>query len=217
MRAGRTRFPLSGKIREAHAQTLRCLRVAAGYRDDEPDLHGTRTGRYAHALALAAGFGKTAADDLAITMPLHDLGKIGIPDAILHKPGRLTEAERAVVQQHAVIGASILGNSGYGLLRLASSIALSHHEKWDGTGYPHGLSGTAIPRAARLAAIVDVFDALTSTRAYKPAWPAEQAIAFIGGAGGTHFDPELTEAFMDCAPEILRLFAGFGVDAASEA
>jgi putative two-component system response regulator len=206
----RANFRLDRKIREAHIQTVRCLRAAAGYKDNEPDLHATRTGHYARALALAAGHGAAAADDLFLIAPLHDLGKIGIPDAILRKPGALTPSERAVMQQHTVIGARIVGEHAGGLLRLASSVALSHHEKWDGTGYPHGLSGNAIPCAARLVAVVDVFDALTSARAYKHAWPVEETVAFIEGASGTHFDPELVAAFMDCLPEVLRLFSEFG-------
>lgn len=213
----RTHFRSDRKIREAHIQTVRCLRAAAGYKDNEPDLHATRTGHYARALALAAGDGAAAADDLFLIAPLHDLGKIGVPDDILHKPGSLTPSERAVMQRHTVIGARIVGEHSGGLLRLASSVALSHHEKWDGTGYPHGLSGNAIPREARLVAVVDVFDALTNVRAYKRAWPAEDAIAFIEHASGTHFDPELVEAFTDCVPEILRLFSGFRADQASAA
>jgi putative two-component system response regulator len=217
MTSTRTHFRLDRKIREAHIQTVRSLRAAAGYKDNEPDLHATRTGHYARVLALAAGYGAAAADDLFLVAPLHDLGKIGVPDAILHKPGPLTPSERAAMQRHTVIGARIVGEHAGGLLRLASSVALSHHEKWDGTGYPHGLSGSAIPRAARLVAVVDVFDALTNVRAYKHAWPAEDAIAFIERASGTHFDPELVAAFTDCAPRILRLFAEFRAGLASTA
>ncbi|MGN6580710.1 MAG: HD-GYP domain-containing protein [Bordetella sp.] len=200
---------MNRKIREAHIQTVKCLSAAAGYKDDEPDLHATRTGHYARALALAAGDGAAAADDLFLIAPLHDLGKIGISDAILRKPGSLTSSERVAMQRHTVIGAHIIGEHADGLLRMASTIALSHHEKWDGTGYPQGLSGHAIPREARLVAVVDVFDALTNARPYKHAWPAEDAIAFIEGAGGTHFDPELVAAFMDCVPQVLRLFSEF--------
>lgn len=217
MTSVRPQFWLDRNLREARIQTVNCLRAAAEYKDNEPDLHATRTGHYARALALAAGDGAQAADDLFLIAPLHDLGKIGIPDAILHKPGPLTPAERAVMQRHTVIGARIVGEHADGLLGLASSVALSHHEKWDGTGYPRGLSGAAIPRAARLVAVVDVFDALTSARAYKRAWAAEQAIDFIERASGTYFDPELVAAFKDCAPQILRLFSEFGAGLASAA
>src|SRR5690606_37208914 len=118
----------------------------------------------ARIMAQALGYGERAAEDLLHAAPMHDIGKIGIPDAILSKPGRLTEDEMAIMRQHTVIGARIIGEHRSGLLRLAATIALSHHEKWDGSGYPHGLSGNDITHPARIVALADVFDALTSAR-----------------------------------------------------
>ncbi|HSX69469.1 MAG TPA: HD domain-containing phosphohydrolase, partial [Pseudomonas sp.] len=137
--------------------------------------------------------------------PMHDVGKIGIPDAILQKNGKLDEAEWAVMRQHAQIGAEIIGEHDSGLLKTARIIALTHHEKWDGSGYPNGLKGEEIPLAGRIVAIADVFDALTSVRPYKPAWSLDDALDLLRRESGRHFDPELVELFIGQLPAILEV------------
>ena len=136
---------------------------------------------------------------------MHDIGKIGIPDRILLKSGKLDTDEWVVMKTHTLIGAEIIGNHESPLLQMARSVALTHHEKWDGSGYPHGLIGDAIPMEGRLVALSDVYDALTSERPYKPAWPPEDAFAFIRDQAGAHFDPELVSLFLKIKPEIIEI------------
>jgi len=136
---------------------------------------------------------------------MHDVGKIGIPDAVLRKPGKLDADEWAVMRQHVSIGAKIIGEHPSGLLRMAQRIALTHHEKWDGSGYPNGLAGEDIPIEGRIVAIADVFDALTSERPYKQAWPVEEAVAFLREQSGQHFDPDLVELFIQRLPAVLEV------------
>ena len=157
--------------------------------------------------ARAAGFSEARAEQLLHAAPMHDVGKIGIPDAILRKPGKLDAAEWQVMQQHAEIGARIIGEHATGLLRMAHDIALSHHEKWDGSGYPHGLQGEAIPIEGRIVAIADVFDALTSERPYKKAWTVEAAIELLRAESARHFDAHLVELFIAELPQILQIKA----------
>lgn len=193
------------RMEELHVtrlQAIRCLGAAAEYKDNETGLHVVRMSHYAHVLALAAGYGAAEADDLLHAAPMHDIGKIGIPDAILLKPGALDAEEWAVMRTHARIGADIIGEHASPLLAMARTIALCHHERWDGTGYPEGLKGEAIPLAARIVAIADVFDALTSVRPYKPAWSLDRAFAHLQEQAGRHFDPELVPAFLRLRPEI---------------
>lgn len=190
------------EVRKTRLQIVQCLGAAAEYKDNETGLHVIRMSHYAQTLALAMGYSEHAADALLNAAPMHDVGKIGIPDVILQKPGKLTDEEWAVMRQHTVIGARIIGDHPSGLLRMAATIALSHHEKWDGSGYPHGLAGEAIPQVARIVALADVFDALTSVRPYKDAWPVEKALDLIRSESGRHFDPELVTAFMDCLPQV---------------
>lgn len=191
------------EVRQTRLQIIRCLGAAAEYRDNETGLHIVRMSHYAWRLAKEIGYSDEDADELLHAAPMHDVGKIGIPDGILLKPGKLTEDEWAIMRQHPVIGAHILGEHPRGLLKLAATIALRHHEKWDGTGYPGGLAGEAIPLAARIVTLVDVFDALTSIRPYKPAWSVDDAMDFICQQSGLHFDPALVEAFKRCLPEVL--------------
>lgn len=193
------------EVMETRLQIVQCLGAAAEYKDNETGLHVIRMSHYARTLAQAVGYGESAGNDLLHAAPMHDVGKIGIPDAILRKPGNLTDEEWAIMRQHTVIGAKIIGNHPSGLLHMAATIALNHHEKWDGSGYPNGLAGEDIPHVARVIAVVDVFDALTSVRPYKPAWPVEEAIAFIREQRGKHFDPDLVTAFMDCMPQIMSI------------
>lgn len=179
------------ELKATRLQIIQKLGRASEYKDNETGHHIMRMSHYAHVLALACGFSPDMAEDLLNAAPMHDIGKIGIPDSILRKPGKLTPEEYAIMQRHPLIGAEILGESDSRLLQLARSVALYHHEKWDGTGYPHGLKGEAIPLEARICALADVFDALTSKRPYKEAWPVEEAMAYIREQSGKHFDPRL--------------------------
>ena len=195
------------ELQETRLKIVQCLGAAAEYKDNETGLHVIRMSNYSKIIALAAGYSERAADDLLHAAPMHDVGKIGIPDAILRKSSRLTPEEWAVMRQHTEIGARIIGNHASGMLKMAASIALNHHEKWDGSGYPNGIAGDDIPHAARIVAIADVFDALTSVRPYKTAWSVEDAVAHIRSESGRHFDPELVEIFAACLPQILQVRA----------
>lgn len=193
------------ELKATRLQIVQRLGLAAEYKDNETGLHVIRMSHYSRVLALAAGFSEQAADDLLNAAPMHDVGKIGIPDAILQKNGKLDDAEWQVMRSHAQIGADIIGEHPSGLLQMARSIALTHHEKWDGTGYPNGLKGEDIPLTGRIVAIADVFDALTSVRPYKAAWSVEEALELLRREGGKHFDPQLIELFLGCMPEILTI------------
>ena len=186
-------------------QIVQRLGLAAEYKDNETGLHVIRMSHYSRVLALAAGFSEAQAEELLNAAPMHDVGKIGIPDAVLRKPGKLDGEEWEVMKQHAQIGADIIGEHPSGLLRMAREIALNHHEKWDGSGYPRGISGAEIPVEARIIAIADVFDALTSERPYKKAWPVEEAMQLLREQSGRHFDPELVELFLGQLPAILEI------------
>lgn len=176
------------------------LGLAAEYRDDTTGRHTKRVGRLAGVLAAALGRSPAEVELLRLASPLHDIGKIAIPDAILLKPGKLTPEEYEVVKSHTTIGARILSESTSPVLRTAESIALAHHERWDGSGYL-GLAGEEIPVDARLVSLVDVFDALVSERPYKRPWPEEAALAEISSLAGAHFDPVMTETFLALAAE----------------
>lgn len=193
------------EVLETRLQIVQCLGKAAEYRDNETGMHILRISHFARTIAKAIGFSDEQADELLHAAPMHDVGKIGIPDAILLKSGKLTAEEWEVMRQHPAIGARIIGEHKSSLLQLAATIALCHHEKWDGSGYPNGLAGEDIPLEARIVSLVDVFDALTSVRPYKKAWPIEEALEFIRDQSGSHFDPMLVDVFMDCLPEILRI------------
>jgi len=193
------------ELRETRLQIVQRLGLAAEYKDNETGLHVIRMSHYSRVLALAAGFSEAQAEELLNAAPMHDVGKIGIPDAVLRKPGKLDGEEWEVMKQHAQIGADIIGEHPSGLLRMAREIALNHHEKWDGSGYPRGISGAEIPVEARIIAIADVFDALTSERPYKKAWPVEEAVQLLREQSGRHFDPELVELFLGQLPAILEI------------
>jgi putative two-component system response regulator len=150
-----------------------------------------------------------AADLLLVASPMHDIGKLGIPDRVLLKPGKLNEEEWKVMQTHAQIGADILVGGQSELMIMAREIALTHHEKWDGSGYPNGLKGEAIPLAGRISAIADVFDALTSERPYKKAWVLEDAMGLIRSESGKHFEPRLVELLEQKLPKILEIKAKY--------
>jgi putative two-component system response regulator len=182
-------------LEQARLEMLERLALAAEYRDDDTQEHAWRIGRICALVALALGLPDQEVELIGRAAPLHDVGKIGIPDVILLKPGRLTDEEFEVIKTHTRIGAEILAGSHSPLLRLAERIALTHHERWDGGGYPSGLRGHEIPMAARIVAVADVFDALTHERPYKRAWPVEQAVGEILSQAGRQFDPGVVEAF----------------------
>jgi putative two-component system response regulator len=181
---------------EAQVEMVQRLAFTAEYRDDETGEHIQRVGVLCAMLADAIGQPEQQVKLLRLAAPLHDIGKIGIPDQIFRKAGRLTSEEFEIMKSHTSIGGEILGRSPLPVLQLARQIALSHHERWDGSGYPQGIAGESIPLAARIAAVADVFDALTYARPYKEAWTIEKAIDTIRRESGRHFDPMLGEAFL---------------------
>lgn len=190
------------ELRATRLEIVQRLGLAAEYKDNETGLHVIRMSHFSRILGLAAGMSENEADDLLHAAPMHDVGKIGIPDSILQKPGPLDPDEWKIMQSHATIGAEIIGEHPNGMLSLARNIALTHHEKWDGSGYPKGLAGEAIPLEGRITAIADVFDALTSVRPYKKAWSEEDALAFLVEQKGRHFDPALVDLFIGQMPAI---------------
>ncbi|MFZ6819262.1 HD domain-containing phosphohydrolase [Undibacterium sp. Ji22W] len=198
------------ELQKTRLQIIQCLGRAAEYRDNETGLHVIRMSHYARILALAAGFSKIYAEELFNAAPMHDIGKIGTPDSVLLKPGKLDQEEWSLMQKHVLMGAEILGEHDSPLLQIARTIALHHHEKYDGSGYPHQIVGDAIPVEARIVAIADVFDALTSVRPYKKAWTVDEAVDLLQKEKGKHFDPELVDLFIAQLPavlEIMRLYA----------
>lgn len=193
------------ELEDTQLEIIRRLGRAGEYRDNETGTHVIRMSLFCYQLALATNVSKAQAELLKLAAPMHDIGKIGIPDNILLKPGKLTEDERTLMQRHTLIGAEIIGDHASDLLSLAKNIALTHHERWDGKGYPHGLSEDEIPFEGRIAAICDVFDALTSERPYKKAWSFDDAIQYIISESGKAFDPELTSVFVDLLPECILI------------
>ncbi|MDO9353930.1 MAG: response regulator [Solirubrobacteraceae bacterium] len=190
-------------LERARTEALEQLALASEYRDDETHQHARRIGRLSRLVAERAGYDEAFAGLLERAAPLHDIGKLAVPDAILLKPGPLDPGERSEMQLHTVRGGEILGGSRSPIMQLAEQIALSHHERWDGQGYPSGLAGAAIPDAARIVALVDVFDALVHERPYKRAWSVGRAIDEIASRGGTQFDPELLDVFLSLDHEAL--------------
>ncbi|MGI2021786.1 HD domain-containing phosphohydrolase [Shewanella glacialipiscicola] len=186
-------------------EIIRRLGRAAEYKDNETGLHVVRMSHYARLLAIKLGLPDTFCDLIFNAAPMHDIGKIGTPDAVLKKPGKLNAEEWAIMQQHAVIGAEIIGEHDDPLLTMARRIALTHHEKWDGSGYPYGLVGEDIPLEGRIVAIADVFDALTSQRPYKPAWTIEATMELLESEAGKHFDPKLVAEFKQILPQVVEI------------
>lgn len=193
------------QLQLAHIDLIQRLGRAAEYKDTDTGEHIARMSRYSKVLALAYGMSEYEAEQLKQAAPMHDVGKIGIPDAVLLKPGRLNENEYEHMKQHALIGAKILENSPSPLLQLAHKLALEHHEKWDGTGYPYGLKGEEISIEGRIVAIADVFDALTSKRPYKKAWSIEEALDLLKDEAGKHFDPQLVDLFIGQIGSIIEI------------
>ena len=190
------------ELERSYLDTLNRLTLAAAYKDDDTGDHILRMAFYSEGIAAALGVHADGLRDLRVAAHMHDVGKIGTPDAILLKPGRLTPEEFTVMQQHAVIGEKILSASSSRVVRVAAAIAGTHHERWDGSGYPRGLSGEGIPLEGRIVAVADVFDALTSKRPYKPAFAFDKAIGIMREGRGTHFDPRPLDAFLEIAADL---------------
>lgn len=193
----------NAELEEARRETLQRLALAAEYRDDETFAHTERIRRSAALLAAALGLSDSEVELIRDAAPLHDIGKLGVSDAVLLKPGKLTPEELEHMRRHADTGATILSGSSSDVLRLGEEVARSHHEWWNGTGYPNGLQGDEIPLCARIVAVADVFDALTHKRPYKPAWPVDEAVAEIRRLRGIQFDPQVVDAFDELDPYVL--------------
>jgi putative two-component system response regulator len=217
----------TAELEAARLEAIHCLARAAEFRDDDTGRHVVRVGRYAAIIARRLGFDKKRVEIFELAAQLHDVGKIGVPDSILLKPGKLDPEEFALMKKHCdfgktitqplsddefrelarhtEVGALIIGAPGSPMMRLAAMIAQTHHERWDGTGYPSGLKGEAIPIEGRITAVADVFDALASVRPYKAPFPIEKCFAILREERGRHFDPQVIDAFFQCTAEILRV------------
>src|ERR1700684_2982703 len=193
------------ELDHARMDTLRQLALAAEYRDDETYQHTERVGHVAARIALGLALPAGQVTLLRQAAPLHDVGKLAIPDRILLKPGKLTVEEYEVMKTHTELGARLLSSGSSPVLQMAALIAATHHERWDRNGYPHGLAGESIPLVGRIVAVADVFDALIHDRPYKKAWPFEQALAEIERAAGTQFDPRVVAAFLHLRDDLQRL------------
>jgi putative two-component system response regulator len=191
------------RTHKAHMETIHRLAVAAEYRDEHTAAHIHRMSRYSAVLARRFNLPPGEEELILQASPMHDVGKIGIPDAMLLKPGKLTEGEWDLMKQHSIIGSHILNGSSSELLQAGEIIALSHHEKWDGSGYPRGLAGEDIPLWGRICAVADVFDALTTERPYKEAFSNEKAVDILKEGQGRHFDPELLDLFVEHLDEMV--------------
>ncbi|MGE4553068.1 MAG: HD domain-containing phosphohydrolase [Desulfovibrionaceae bacterium] len=189
----------------AHLETLHKLSAAAEYKDEDTAQHIHRMSRYSGLMARHYGLSEAESDLVLRSSPMHDIGKIGIPDAILIKPGPLTAEEWVVMKTHTTIGASILESDSSDFLEAGRVIALAHHEKWDGTGYPQGLAGEDIPLYGRICAVADVFDALTSRRPYKPPYSNDKSLAILREGRGVHFDPKVLDVFLDHLDEVFEI------------
>lgn len=196
------------RTREVHAreeEIILRLISATGYRDDESAAHVRRMGLYAEEMAKGLGWASEEALHIRLAAPMHDVGKIGVPDTILRKPGRLTLEEFDLMKQHTVIGGRILDGSEIPVLRMARDIAVCHHERWDGAGYPEGLSKDEIPESAVIVAVVDVYDALVHPRIYRPALSEDEALGIMMQGNGAHFGPRIFECFLAALPELRRI------------
>lgn len=193
------------ELNKTRLQIIQRLCRAAEYKDNETGMHVIRMSLYSQLLGLAAGMSEDEAELLLNAAPMHDIGKIGIPDRILLKPDELDADELKIMRTHPQLGADIIGKDNSILLNLAREIALTHHEKWDGTGYPNALKGEEISIHARIVAIADTFDALTTVRPYKHAWPISEAIDLLEKEAGYHFDPDLVAKFIDIMPQIITI------------
>lgn len=193
------------ELRNAQLEVIRRLGRAGEYRDNETGFHVLRVGKTCQLLAQEMALDGEFCANILEASPLHDVGKIGIPDGILLKNGRLDDEERRIMEQHVQIGAEILAGDKSQIMQMAHSIALTHHEKWDGSGYPRRLNGNDIPIEGRITAICDVFDALTSKRPYKEPWETNKAVALLEAQAGRHFDPDLVDVFLRVLPQIVSI------------
>lgn len=193
------------QLSQSYSDAIYMLGEASEFKDTDTGTHIWRMAAYSSALAAAAGWNAEDCQQLELAAPMHDIGKLGIPDAILHKPAKLDAQEWAVMQTHSTVGYKILSKSAAPLLQAAATIAYCHHEKWDGSGYPRQLVGADIPEMARIVAICDVFDALSTKRPYKDPWPLAQILQTLHEGAGTHFEPRLVTLFVSILPQILAL------------
>jgi response regulator RpfG family c-di-GMP phosphodiesterase len=196
----------TAELRETQLEVIRRLGLAAEFRDDDTGLHITRMSRFCAKLAEAAGLSEADCKLLLEAAPMHDIGKIGIPDRILLKPGKLEDEEFDIMKTHTTIGSELLSGSSSRVMQMAQIIALNHHEKWNGRGYPRGLAGEDIPYVARICSICDVFDALCSERPYKKPWDPPDALRLIEEQAGNDFDPHLARVFIEISDMIVRMF-----------
>lgn len=192
-------------LKRTHIELIQRLGRAAEFKDNETGLHVIRMSHVSGRLAQQLGMSAEFCEQLVHAAPMHDIGKIGVPDHVLLKPGKLNDAELAIMRQHPQMGAKILDNSSSALIKLAHSVALYHHEKWDGSGYPFGLKEESIPIEARIIAVADVFDALLNKRPYKEAWPVDKTIDEIKAQSGKHFDPAVVDALLACLPDLIAI------------
>lgn len=193
------------EINMTRLEIIRRLGRAAEYKDNETGLHVIRMSHYSRLLGEALGLPKEETEILLHASPMHDIGKIGIPDALLRKAGALDAHEWQIMRQHPIMGAEIIGETKSALMIMAREIALTHHEKWDGSGYPYELKGEEIPLSGRIVALADVFDALTTKRPYKQAWSVHEALGLLERERGRHFDPQLVDIFLQIQPKILEI------------
>jgi len=193
------------ELQSAYHDTIHRLVLAAEYKDEDTGDHIVRMSRYSALIAEELGLPDKEAQDIFYAAPMHDVGKIGIPDNILMKPGKLTDEEFDRMKTHTSIGAKILADSRADILQLAQQIAISHHEKWNGRGYPQSHAGEKIPLAGRIVGLADVFDALTSKRPYKVPYPVEVAVNIIQKERGEHFDPDVADAFLGNIDEFVKI------------
>ena len=195
------------RLEQSYRDAIYMLGEAGHFNDTDTGVHIWRMAAYASALAEACGWDGEACHHIELAAPMHDTGKIGIPDSVLKKPGKLDAAEWVVMKKHSRIGHDILAKSKAPVFHMAAEIALRHHERWDGTGYPDGLAGDAIPESARIIAVADVFDALSMKRPYKDAWPLDKVVATLRESSGNHFEPRMVDSFIGILPQILEIQA----------
>lgn len=192
-------------LKKSYYDAIHMLGVAGHYNDTDTGVHIWRMAAYSRLLAETIGWGSEHSRLLELAAPMHDTGKIGIPDSVLKKPGKLDAQEWKIMKEHTTIGHGILNQSHAPLFQMAAEVALNHHEKWDGSGYPDGLRQDEIPESARIVALADVFDALAMKRPYKEAWPLDSILSYFKENAGTHFESRLVEAFLDIMPELLEV------------
>jgi len=208
----RSNIVLEEKVRErtkelydSQVKLIQCLGKAAEYKDTDTGMHVVRISKTCAIVAQALGLGEKEVEMIKHASPMHDVGKIGIPDRVLLKPGKLDGEDWEIMKNHTLLGANILAGAKSELVQVASNIARTHHEKWDGSGYPNGLKGEGIPLYTRIVSVCDVFDALVSRRPYKKAWSHESAMEFVQGQSGLSFDPKVVDCFESVLPEILQI------------